>query len=278
MWEDVSPQKQSEEQTMQRPVPKRNRKPEADYLFWAQVLLCTALAAVAFCARAFSWPIQQEMRAAYTAAMQLPELDILGEERSLARFTQQTAAELVGAAREVFAMLRAATPESAAPADAAQTRRRSANEPDPPPGSRAESYLPPFDLCYPLPNADASNTSGYGWRIDPVQGEGAEFHTGADLAVAEGTPVLAAADGVVRMAGAHSSYGNYLRILHAGGDETLYAHMQYLYVRPGEQVQRGQMIGTSGQTGNVTGPHLHFELLHEGIRYDPAEALRQAAG
>ena len=54
--------------------------------------------------------------------------------------------------------------------------------------------------------------------------------------------------------------------------------MQYLYVRPGEQVQRGQMIGTSGQTGNVTGPHLHFELLHEGIRYDPAEALRQAAG
>lgn len=104
MWEDVSPQKQSEEQTMQRPVPKRNRKPEADYLFWAQVLLCTALAAVAFCARAFSWPIQQEMRAAYTAAMQLPELDILGEERSLARFTQQTAAELAGAARDVFAM------------------------------------------------------------------------------------------------------------------------------------------------------------------------------
>ena len=89
--------------------------------------------------------------------------------------------------------------------------------------------------------------------------------------------MLAAADGVVRVAGAHASYGNYIRLLHENGDETLYAHMQYLYVRPGQSVKAGQVIGASGQTGNVTGPHLHFELLHEGIRYDPTQALENAA-
>ena len=77
----------------------------------------------------------------------------------------------------------------------------------------------------------------------------------------------------MRTAALGSSYGNYVRILHEAGDETLYAHMQYVFVRPGQKVRQGQQIGTVGQTGNVTGPHLHFELLHAGIRYDPTQAL-----
>ena len=108
-------------------------------------------------------------------------------------------------------------------------------------------------------------------------GLGDDFHIGNDLAAAQGTPVLAAADGVVRMAGSHKSYGNYLRILHADGDETLYAHMQYLFVKAGECVTAGQILGTVGETGNATGPHLHFEILHHGLRYDPAEALQNAS-
>ena len=92
-----------------------------------------------------------------------------------------------------------------------------------------------------------------------------------------GTPVYAAAAGVVRIAGSHKSYGNYLRLLHPTGDETLYAHMQYLFVRAGETVQAGQLLGTVGQTGNATGPHLHFEILHKGLRYDPTQALQAAA-
>ena len=107
-------------------------------------------------------------------------------------------------------------------------------------------------------------------------GLGDDFHIGNDLAAAQGTPVLAAADGVVRMAGSHKSYGNYLRILHADGDETLYAHMQYLFVKAGECVTAGQSLGTVGETGNATGPHLHFELLHAGVRYDPTRALAKA--
>ena len=69
------------------------------------------------------------------------------------------------------------------------------------------------------------------------------------------------------------TYGNYLRISHPGGQETVYAHMQYLYVRAGEVVQAGQSLGTVGQTGRATGAHLHFEFLTGGIRYDPSAAL-----
>ena len=68
-----------------------------------------------------------------------------------------------------------------------------------------------------------------------------------------------------------------LRVLHADGDETLYAHMQYLFVKAGECVTAGQILGTVGETGNATGPHLHFEILHRGLRYDPAEALQNAS-
>ena len=89
--------------------------------------------------------------------------------------------------------------------------------------------------------------------------------------------MLAAADGVVRCAGKSASYGNWLRILHPGGDETLYAHLQYLFVHAGQRVAAGQQLGTVGQTGHVTGAHLHFELLHEGVRHDPTAALRAAA-
>ncbi len=134
-----------------------------------------------------------------------------------------------------------------------------------------------FALCFPLPGQHDRRTSGYGWRTDPMGGLEEDFHIGNDLAAAEGTAVLAAADGIVRMAGRHKSYGNYLRVLHADGDETLYAHLQYLFVRAGEAVSAGQTLGTVGQTGNATGPHLHFEILHRGLRYDPAAALQHAS-
>ena len=112
----------------------------------------------------------------------------------------------------------------------------------------------------------------YGWRKDPFTGEKA-FHRGVDLACEEGTPVLAALDGVVTAARRGTAYGNYVRLTHGDGQETLYAHMQYLYVRAGEVVTAGQRLGTAGQTGRATGAHLHFEFLTGGIRYDPSAAL-----
>ena len=115
-------------------------------------------------------------------------------------------------------------------------------------------------------------SDAYGWRADPFTGAEA-FHRGVDLACAEGTPVLAALGGTVTAARRSGTYGNYLRISHPGGQETVYAHMQYLYVRAGEVVSAGQCLGTAGQTGRSTGAHLHFEFLTQGIRYDPAKAL-----
>lgn len=129
-----------------------------------------------------------------------------------------------------------------------------------------------LDLYFPLETSAWRVSSGYGWRSDPTQGEWG-FHQGVDLACAEGTPVLAAMDGVVSMADRSTSYGNYVRLLHEDGTETLYAHLQYLYVRPGEVVKAGQPLGCAGQTGRATGPHLHFELFQNGKRQDPTQAL-----
>ena len=127
-------------------------------------------------------------------------------------------------------------------------------------------------LCFPLETAAWRVSDAYGWREDPFTGEEA-FHRGVDLACGEGTAVRAALDGIVTAARRSSTYGNYVCISHPNGQETLYAHMQYLYVRAGEVVQAGQRLGTAGQTGRATGAHLHFEFLASGIRLDPSAAL-----
>ena len=127
-------------------------------------------------------------------------------------------------------------------------------------------------LLFPLDTSQWRLSAAYGWRADPVDGE-LQFHEGIDLACAEGTTVLAALDGVVTAAQYSASYGNYLRLIHADGFETVYAHLQYLYVRPGEVVRAGQAVGSAGETGRATGPHLHFEVLRKSKHCDPASAL-----
>lgn len=147
-----------------------------------------------------------------------------------------------------------------------------------PEGCSLDPLVPQAAFVFPLGTSGWSLSSGYGWREDPLAENGPEaeetdFHRGVDLACAEGTPVLAAMDGVVSMADRSTSYGNYVRLLHEDGTETLYAHLQYLYVRPGEVVKAGQPLGCAGQTGRATGPHLHFELFQNGKQQDPTRAL-----
>ncbi len=268
MWEDATPKP-----TPETPKPAQAKKREqGDFVLLVQVLLCLVIGGLVYTARFMGWPLYRQFRTDYAAAMQMPGPAVFAEDRGFLKFTQQACRDLWQSAQEVMAELKNAAPSTAETARPVHAANKAA-----PYGSSNEAYQPPFSLTFPLPGTGSTETSGYGWRINPVTGEGEEFHTGNDLAAAEGTPVLAAADGVVRVAGAHASYGNYIRLLHENGDETLYAHMQYLYVRPGQSVKAGQVIGASGQTGNVTGPHLHFELLHEGIRYDPTQALENAA-
>lgn len=126
--------------------------------------------------------------------------------------------------------------------------------------------------CFPLQTNAWRVSDRYGWRKDPFTGQ-QTFHSGIDLACAEGTAVAAVQDAVVTVSKHSATYGNYLRLLHPDGSETLYAHLQYLYVRVGEIVRAGQVIGTAGSTGRATGAHLHFELRRKGAACDPAETL-----
>ena len=129
---------------------------------------------------------------------------------------------------------------------------------------------PTGNLQWPLPVA-GTITSQFGYRVDPITGE-VSSHTGTDIACAEGTPILAAADGTVTVANGldswGGSYGYYIQIDHGGGLETLYAHCSSICVTTGQQVQAGEVIGYVGHTGRATGSHLHLEVWVDRSRKD----------
>jgi len=116
-------------------------------------------------------------------------------------------------------------------------------------------------------------SSGYGLRDDPVNPGTIKFHNGIDLAADEGKPILAAADGIVKVANSTDSWGYgwgyYIKIAHESGYETLYAHCSKIGVREDEEVYAGQVIGYVGSTGNSTGPHLHFQVYKNGVIANP---------
>jgi murein DD-endopeptidase MepM/ murein hydrolase activator NlpD len=115
-------------------------------------------------------------------------------------------------------------------------------------------------------------SSGFGERLNPV-GKGHVFHRGIDLAAPVGTPVYAVAEGTVIKATHERTYGKIVVINHHNGYKTLYAHNSQLLVKTGERVKVGQQIAKVGSTGRSTGPHLHFEILRDGERVDPAPYL-----
>jgi len=114
--------------------------------------------------------------------------------------------------------------------------------------------------------------SGFGFRSDPFTGRGA-LHTGLDFPADVGTAIHAAAGGVVRTAEVHSEYGLMLEIDHGNGLVTRYGHTSKILVKPGDLVKRGQVVAAVGTTGRSTGPHLHFEVLVDGVPQDPQKFL-----
>jgi len=136
-------------------------------------------------------------------------------------------------------------------------------------------------LLWPIPNATISQ--GFGptaYVFEAAYAGFPHFHTGVDLAVPLGTPVFAAADGVVVLArpmtdsaGALVGYGNYVVIQHDAGLKTLYGHLLAIGVKEGDIVKRGQLIGLVGSTGNSTGPHTHFEVRIDNSPVDPMQML-----
>jgi len=116
-------------------------------------------------------------------------------------------------------------------------------------------------------------TAGFGERMDPLSGEGA-FHSGIDISAPSGTKVEAAADGIVFQAGPDSGYGNVVLIDHGYGIATKYCHLSGISVVVGQEVRRGQPIGTVGTTGKATGPHLHYEVHVSEMPVNPFKYLR----
>jgi hypothetical protein len=114
--------------------------------------------------------------------------------------------------------------------------------------------------------------SGFGWRIDPFSGHNA-MHTGIDFVADVGSPVYAAAGGVVIFKEWMSDYGLVVEVDHGQDLITRYAHLSRILVRNGDLVKRGQKIAEVGNTGRSTGPHLHFEVLMRGVAQDPQKFL-----
>ncbi|QHE89036.1 M23 family metallopeptidase [Hydrogenophaga sp. BPS33] len=125
------------------------------------------------------------------------------------------------------------------------------------------------------PVADTPVGSRFGFRIDPITGRSA-LHTGLDFPANPGTPIVAAAGGVVVVQEYHAAYGNMVEIDHGNELITRYAHSSKVFVKKGDIVKRGQKIAEVGTTGRSTGPHLHFEVWVAGVPQDPSRFL--AAG
>lgn len=126
-----------------------------------------------------------------------------------------------------------------------------------------------------LPIDTQWNASAFGWRIDPFTGERA-LHEGVDFSAETGTPIKAAAAGVVTLAERHPEYGLVVEIDHGNDLATRYAHASKVHVAPGAVVKRGQKIADVGSSGRSTGPHLHFEVRYRGIAQNPNRFLQQA--
>ena len=124
-----------------------------------------------------------------------------------------------------------------------------------------------------LPVIGGVYNSNFGWRIDPFSGQHS-LHEGIDFAGAPGTPILAAAGGVVVYAEYHAGYGNMVEINHGNDLITRYAHASKLHVKVGEMVLRGTKIAEMGSSGRSTGTHLHFEVRQRGVAVNPAQFLQ----
>lgn len=138
--------------------------------------------------------------------------------------------------------------------------------------SARRSFIESFPFIWPVQTRGVPHiSSGYGFRGDVINPltENVHYHRGIDIDLPVGTPVIATATGFVESAYFHHQLGNIIILNHENGFTTVYSHLNEFNVRRGERVVRGQQIGTVGNTGLSTGPHLHYEIRQNGISMDP---------
>ena len=119
--------------------------------------------------------------------------------------------------------------------------------------------------------------SSFGYRQDPID-DVRRFHQGQDITVPTGTPIFAPADGVIKRAYYIGGFGNHIKIEHSSGYSTTYAHLSKIFVRHGQKIKRGDIIGETGNTGRSTAPHLHYEVHYRGTPKNPIDYFFTQAG
>ena len=159
-------------------------------------------------------------------------------------------------------------PTAAGAASAAESTRKPATKPVARPARK------PVAKPKPKPAPPAFVRPGTGRVTSSFGPRWGRLHAGLDLAAGTGAPILAAARGTVLSAGSEGGYGNVVRLQHAEGTVTVYAHLSQVLVAARQPVVPGQVIGREGSTGHSTGPHLHFEVRVGGVPVDPAPWLR----
>ena len=132
------------------------------------------------------------------------------------------------------------------------------------------NYFIHYPAIKPVSQDKSKMTSGYGYRYDPFTNK-KKLHEGDDFSAKRGTGVIATADGVVKTSRYYGSFGNYIEIDHGNGYVTCYGHLHKRNVSKGEKIERGQFIGTVGNTGRSTGSHLHYEIKYKNKRLDPSD-------
>jgi len=183
-------------------------------------------------------------------------------------------------AQEIADMLQQQEEDIIAAAESAVWNQVQALEPSNLSFAASSGHSTKYRFVWPLPTATITQPFGpSSYWFEPPYGAYPHFHTGIDISAPAGTPVLAADDGVVLLAGASIvngvlvGYGNYVVIAHSDGLTTLYGHLLSISVRVGDRITQGQVVGAEGSTGNSTGAHLHFELRQGNQPIDPAPFL-----
>ena len=138
-------------------------------------------------------------------------------------------------------------------------------------GPQIDTGIP---YLWPMMSASYRLSSPFGWRIDPVHRRRA-WHAGMDFADRVGSPVVAAADGVISFSGGRMVYGNTVEITHKNGFMTRYAHLSRAIAKEDSRVQAGDLIALLGNTGRSTGPHLHFEIHRNKTALNPFPFIRE---
>jgi murein DD-endopeptidase MepM/ murein hydrolase activator NlpD len=195
--------------------------------------------------------------------------------------TRNTPASSPTVAAKPRSIVRVSPPQIGAPEAPTYLLPNAINPPGPPIFGGNFRLVKPWKLpagmsfIFPLPFA-VPMTSGFGWRIHPVTGQ-QRFHSGVDLAAPLGTPVVAAFSGKVEVADWVDGYGLTIILTPKNGkQEVLYGHLSALFVKPGEWVEQGTLIGQVGSTGLSTGPHLHFELRElSDVGWEPIDPTMQ---